>query len=840
MRTRKRSAVVLVVALLLLATALPGAGGEHRLAAAPDQVWLVELSGRPLIEVEQGMRPDQIQQHLAGLGREQEQVRAAARRAGIGFDERHSYRRVFNGLALQLSAADAQKLHALPGVTAVYPSLVFEVPDLGTSLDMIDAPAIDSGYDGSGVLVAVIDTGIDYTHPDLGGCVAIGPGCRVRGGWDFVGDDFDARSPDPQRRIPMPGPDPQDPHGHGTHVAGIIGADGGVRGVAPGVDFLALKVFGRSGSSTADIILASLEMAHALGADVINMSLGASFQWPQYPTSRASDRLVDRGIVVVASAGNSGAYGLYAGGAPALGQKVLSVASVNNTHSLARLFRLPDGTEMGYVPMVYSGPIPTEGVSPTLVHVGMGNDPDDYRDEHGNSRVAGKTALIERGLAPFSDKVSLAMAAGAEVAVIYNNVPGSFAGTLQFPDIDWIPALSISREDGLAILARMEHDAVALTWTDEQRSLPDPTGGQTSSFSSWGPAPDLTLKPDIAAPGGNIRSLEPGGGYRSSSGTSMSAPHVAGAAALMRQAHPRISAAAVQSLLMNTARPYVYATTPFLEPVHRQGAGMVDVLAALHAEVAIKPAKLSLGAVAPGAGVSRPLVIENLTDRPVTWEIVHREAIATSGDGGLYLVAADVSAPSSVSLPAGGVRRINVQIGVPAGLPEGFLLSGYLELRRPAAHAPAAALPYLIFAGDYPDWAAERLLMPGNYDFPWLAELDAEGYFVRHEAMTIRPADGELAWVLVNLGHQARKMRLEVFAADTGRAYGRVWNEDYVRRSADGDDFLALFWDGSDRRGRPVPAGEYVLKLSVQAALGDDNNPDHWREWMSGVVTVQR
>jgi subtilisin family serine protease len=171
-----------------------------------------------------------------------------------------------------------------------------------------DVAQSDLGYTGDGIKVAVMDTGIDYDHPDLGGC--FGDGCRVAYGFDLVGDDFNADSTDPGfNPIPTPDDDPDDCQGHGTHVAGIVGANGAVVGVAPEATLGAYRVFGCEGSTFADIMIAAMEMALADGMDVLNMSIGSTYQWPQYPTAQASDRLVNQGMVVVASIGNSGATG---------------------------------------------------------------------------------------------------------------------------------------------------------------------------------------------------------------------------------------------------------------------------------------------------------------------------------------------------------------------------------------------------------------------------------------------------------------------------------------------------------------------------------------------------
>ena len=199
-----------------------------------------------------------------------------------------------------------------------------------------------------------MDSGLDYTLPEFGSC--FGPTCKVRGGSDLVGDTYnDSQGPAFQ---PVPHPDadplPCDPNfadhaevlgagtsdaGHGTHVAGIAAADGRghageVVGVAPGARLLAYRVFGCNGSTDTDVMIHGMELALADHADVLNMSIGSAFgNWPESPEAVASDNLVDAGVVVVASIGNSGANGgqLWSAGAPGVARKVIGVASFDNT-----------------------------------------------------------------------------------------------------------------------------------------------------------------------------------------------------------------------------------------------------------------------------------------------------------------------------------------------------------------------------------------------------------------------------------------------------------------------------------------------------------------------------
>ncbi|MGH2668933.1 MAG: S8 family serine peptidase, partial [bacterium] len=298
-----------------------------------DSGWFVELSSPPAAEAE----PTDEAAYIGALQDEKRAFRTAARSAGIQFRERRSFDILWNGLAIDVEPRHVLKLSRLPGVTALYPIgttdapepiLAVEppqfTPELFTAITMTHADqAQASGWTGRGIRVAVMDTGIDYNHPDLGG--GFGPGFRVVGGFDFVGDDYTGGSQNIK-----PDPDPMDCGGHGTHVAGILAGNGQVRGVAPEATLRAYRVFGCSGPTSNDVMLAAMESVLADGNQVLNMSIGAAFQWPQHPLARASNNLVNRGVVVVASAGNSGAAGLYSISAPGAGAKVIAAASVDN------------------------------------------------------------------------------------------------------------------------------------------------------------------------------------------------------------------------------------------------------------------------------------------------------------------------------------------------------------------------------------------------------------------------------------------------------------------------------------------------------------------------------
>ncbi len=423
----------------------------------------------------------------------------------------------------------------------------------------------------------------------------------------------------------MPDAIPDDCAGHGTHVSGIIGANDpdGLKGVAPDVTFGAYRVFGCAGSTTGDIMIAAMERALADGMQVLNMSIGSAFQWPQYPTAMAATRLVNKGMVVVASIGNSGANGLYSAGAPGLGEKVIGVASFDNTRVSQAAFSVsPDDKLIGYNLATGAPPAPMAGTLPMAAPTPVIACPvlvaGHYVSPFAPDSLTGQAVLVSRGTCSFYWKALFAQQAGAAAVIIANNAAGQLSPTVDpsggaaftpiaCPSVDFptcpaitIPTVAILQSDGNTIRTRLASGPVDLTWTDQTVSVVNPTGGLISSFSSYGLSPDLALKPDIAAPGGSIWSSYPleKGGYASLGGTSMASPHVAGAVALLLQAKPNLSAQAVRGILQNSADPKMWWGNPglgFLDNVNRQGAGMLDIDDAILATTKITPAKISAG-----------------------------------------------------------------------------------------------------------------------------------------------------------------------------------------------------------------------------------------------------
>ncbi len=866
-----------IAMLVASATMMSHAQSSQPFAVADNErsnSWLVELSSTPSSDGTD----------TAALEREEADFHAAAASAGIRYTESSHFRELWNGLSLRASAGDAARLRSLPGVRAVYPDIKISisqqedqpgnVADLITAVKQTGADIAQSelGLTGRGVRVGVIDTGVDYDHPDLGGC--FGPGCRVAKGFDFVGDAFNADDDVP---IVTPDPDPDDCAGHGTHVAGIVGANGGLKGVAPGVTFHAYRVFGCEGTTTSEIMLAAMERARRDHVDVVNMSIGAALQWPQYPTAVAADRLVRHGIVVVASAGNEASLGLYGSAAPALGKNVISVASFDNTHANLVAFTVsPDNAKFGYAGASGSPAAPQTGSLP-MSKTGTPATLDDACAALPAGSRTGQAVLIRRGTCGFYVKAINAQNAGAAAVILYNNAAGFISATVApVPPATapvTIPVVTITAAQGASLDGRIAAGPVTLTWTDQLDSVPIPTANLISTFSSWGPAPDLSFKPDIGAPGGTIRSTLPleQGGYGPLSGTSMASPHVAGAAALLLEARPHTDPLEVQERMQNTARPQLWSGNPalgFMELVHRQGAGMLRIDDAVLTDTLVTPSALPLGEFEPGSTSTRWLRVSRSDDGhrkgrkhghdddddAVTYTLTHVPALATGAhtfqtgpatDAPIQVFASFATvAFSTPTVTVGGHHghddaAIRVTITPPASA-LAKVFGGYLVL-TPDDDSPILRVPYTGYNGDYQEIPVFTLA-----GFPLLAKLVGSSFVPQPPpGATFTMVGNDVPFVLLHLNHQVANLKMEVFDVATNRSLNFADDEDFIGRNSATNTFFAFAWDGTTTkraggRVRTVPDGTYRIELSILKALGDPRNPAHFERWTSPNITIAR
>ena len=440
---------------------------------------------------------------------------------------------------------------------------------LDKSVPLIGADVPRSkGFEGNGIKIAVIDTGIDYTHQDLFG---FGPDGKVVGGYDFVDNDGQ----------------PMDTNGHGTEVAGIIAADGNLKGVAPKAKLLAYRVSATGEAVSSEFIVSAINRAINDKADIINISLGLNKTNEELDT--AVSKAVKNGIVVVTAAGNSGP-GIQTIGSPAENIDVITVgASYNNiTSSIVSTLEI-EKKQYEVIPMRGTTPL-SESIIGKVVFGDYGRESDLI-----NTNVKNSILLVERGSNVkdekvfFSEKEHNAAQSGAKAIIVYNNEPGIFFGELVHPNSNVnykpsIPALSISRDDGLALKEKLQNETIANLNVFYHPDFVTP-------FSSRGPVSQFYIKPDLVAPGVFVNSTSIGNRYNLTSGTSFAAPHVSGAAAILLERDPDLEPSEVASLLATTSDP---VSNPYggLFPVEIAGSGRINVAKAFSADLIIVPHSL--------------------------------------------------------------------------------------------------------------------------------------------------------------------------------------------------------------------------------------------------------
>jgi subtilisin family serine protease len=575
-------------------------------ATAPVTV-VVQLAGASVAE-QQGnagrkLTRDEKDRAKSRLRNEQDGVRAQIE--GLGGTVLASYQAAYNGIKVRIASRRTKDLAALPGVVAVRP-LQLAHPDNVRGVNMIGAPGVwqSPGLHGEGVKIAIIDTGIDYTHATFGGPgtaaayarahasetmpadpALFGPlAPRVKGGIDLVGDSYDADPSSPTYQpIPHPDPNPLDCNGHGSHVAGTAAGSGVTAagatysgpydsatlsapanfnvgpGVAPKAELYAIRVFGCNGST--DVTVDAIEWAVENDMDVINMSLGSPFGSKDDPSAVASTNAAKAGVIVVASAGNSG-VNQYITGSPAVADGAISVAANDPTPSFpGALIKLPTTTVTainanGY-PLSTAAPYSIKVIRTASGDLSLGCNVADF----GGPLPPKTIAVVNRGTCARVAKAINGQKAGAAAVVMANtsNVFPPFEGKITSnPDTGepydvTIPFLGVRLSDGGTMLAA---DGTASTLA--ATTLTNPGYTRFADFTSGGPrSGDSALKPDVTAPGVSIVSaaLGSGNGASTLSGTSMAAPHVAGVAALTRQAHPDWKVEDIKAAIVQTGQP---------------------------------------------------------------------------------------------------------------------------------------------------------------------------------------------------------------------------------------------------------------------------------------------
>ena len=718
----------------------------------------------------------------------------AAQFPGASAQVEREYDNVLTGFALKAPAGALDAIRRAPGVRAAFLEREGHVND-GATLDSeggLEA-ARNGGQDpanlsaqlmmrtdqvaqkGEGKVIAVIDTGVDTTHQaftsELAGTPPLTPqkvaaltsqlgegktGVYISQKFPFAYDYADGDN-DASPREGGSG-------FHGTHVAGIAAGNADkIVGTAPNAQVIVAKVTRSEDDALLDsALLASLDDMLVLHPDVINLSLG----WTAGMDNEADTvyatvykKLQDAGITVNAAAGNafSTGYGNNSGKGlpyasdpdssvidePATYSSVVAVASVEN--ALIRNAFTVNGKDIGYQrsrgmngeKVAYFSDLPAGTYE--YVDAGFASEEDvaALKEKYPDG-LAGKIALVSRGKMTYQKKVENLYDLHPAGILVYNNVSVGSLIIMNLTTQD-LPAAFISQADGQAMLDAPEHKLSIA----EGQVLPQSSIYEASEFSSWGVSPDLRLKPEIAAPGGNVFSSIPNGAYEQTSGTSMATPQMAGISAIVLQRvqsdplfasmSARQQADVVQNLIMGTARPLTDAaqTTGALYSPRKQGAGLVDALAATTSSVyptVVGAAEQSRPKADLGDGTKGwhfDVTLHNLSGVPATYEL-SSQALSEIVDGGFftehssdwrghgveitYSGAASASAEgATVTVPASGEATVGIDVTpgsefasyVADNTPNGTFLDGFVRFASKTDGQPDLAVPYLGFYGDW-------------------------------------------------------------------------------------------------------------------------------------------
>ncbi|WP_010676931.1 cell wall-binding repeat-containing protein [Bacillus timonensis] len=696
---------------------------------------IVEVEGAPAIEyaTKQGKKFSELSEskkaelHNQALS-VQNAVKSKLTSKKVNMEFKENFTTAFNGFSGIVEYGKIATIEKLDGVVNVTITNEYkrptEKPEMKYSKELVEAQRAwdEYGYNGEGMIVGVIDSGIDPSHKDMiltdGTKAALSkeeveakvadnnlPGKFYTGkvpyGYNYMDKNSEIRDLGPGASM------------HGMHVSGTVGANGdedngGIKGVAPEAQILGLKVFGNDpemGSTWGDIYIKAIDDAIILGVDVINMSLGstASFVNADDPEQQAIARAVENGVVMSISAGNSahlgnGYYNPYASnpdigvvGSPGLSYDSIQVASLDNAYmDMDAVTVSIDGEEAGLLTFMSAGNVHPNDVDTKtfeIVAAGLGG-PTDFD----GIDVAGKYVLIQRGEHSFVDKALNAQNAGAAGVIIYNNTTGYVSMATDNAIV--IPQLFMLMNDGDTLKEQLDAGAkVTVSFEGEKKTAQNPTGGKMSDFTSWGVTPNLDFKPEITAPGGNILSTFNDDQYGTMSGTSMASPHVAGGSALVLQRvqeefaelEGKAKVEMAKKILMNTAKPVrdqgtINTMFEFDNPYspRRQGAGLMQLHAALSTPVVVTEkekgeAKVALKEV--GDKFNFTLEAKNYSDEAVTYDVAANVQTDLSLFGLLGYAANELEAQelvdakvtlnggkSTVKVPANSTATIKVEI----------------------------------------------------------------------------------------------------------------------------------------------------------------------------------
>ncbi|MDU2639517.1 MAG: S8 family serine peptidase, partial [Finegoldia magna] len=751
---------------------------------------IVETSDKAAIEREPNVKSARFSKAVkaseAEVKKTSENIKTKLNKENVKVDKEDEFSAVITGFSAKVKAKDIDKLRKQPGVKKVTTQMKAERPKGGASPNLASAPGMIKAntlwdqydFSGQGMLISIIDTGVDPEHKDM----KLSPDIKskyssedevnkvikengLKGKWYNRKVPYGYNYADESEEIRDSGIGGY----HGMHVAGIVAANGdakneGVKGVAPNAQLLAMKVFSNDALVSTvyeEVWLKAIDDSVKLGADVLNMSLGMGSGYSREgvsPTNEAFNKAKAAGVVCAVAMGNDrvtnwGGEGktnlainpdFGTTGHPAVADPSYAVASMENREMRGRVVEVEGEGQ----PDISAGTAEGENEKTTTemkpyVYVGLGNTEEQYNGQD----VTGKIVLAMRGDGSFNDKAQLAKSLGAKGIIIYNSPEGNNLSFMSGMEDKNFPSVFISNKDGqklIDLLGKNPNQQINIT---PVHSVKNPKGEQMSEFSSWGITPDLRLKPDIAGVGGQIYSTINEDKYTTMSGTSMATPQVAGASALVMQRLYKdgflkrtadgkpdpIQEYLTVLVMMNTATPVkdTEVDEASLYTPKQQGAGLVDLEKAATTHVTVtatggkdtkEDGKLELGEV--GDQFNATFKLKNYSDKAITFTpkyISLRDEVKDGRYTEHSSVAEEKELPQ-VTVKANSEFEYKATIST-KGIDKNQFAQGYVMFESKTN--PTLSVPYTGFKGDWsepqfldnmPDFSDDVNYKPLVYD----------------------------------------------------------------------------------------------------------------------------
>ncbi|KAI8091745.1 peptidase S8/S53 domain-containing protein [Thamnidium elegans] len=741
---------------------------------------------------------------------------------------------------------------------------------------------------GKGIKIGIIDSGVDYTLPALGGC--FGKNCKIAYGHDLVGNDFDGtassikESNDPIDNCPA---NSTSATGHGTFVTGIIAAEDkqyNWNGVAPGATIGMWKVYGCNyPAAPNDIVIKAMEMAYKAKMDVISISLGVSGGWAEDILSVVADRIVSKGVHVITASGNIGTRGIFLTASPASAKNVIAAGSTMNRHVPGYILKLynesKQSIEIAYrtftnTPLVLNKTLPLKSNKKF-------NAQDDACKKLDEDRYNGSIALIHQTNCDPLLQIMHARDAGAKAVLMYTDTTNNATTQVTVLSRAVLPVAFINHDDAKKAF---ESSKVEFTNILVSMTAPASTLDTVSAFSTLGPTNELDLKPELLAIGGDVFSTLPrylqSYGFRS--GTSFSTPYIAGSVALLlSNTQTNLKPDQAKNILMNFANQVTgpisdihYGDSPI-----RQGAGVIDVTRSIAAynNLMVLPAKLSFNDTSH-FNKQQHITIYNQAKTETTFEISHSPSLTVTGYSltnttnktplepiGLFgqndsVATMDFSCDKLV-VPAGESAQVRVRIQPPPIFEKdsNAMYGGYIGIR---SNEYQATVPYFGMIGNMHDLPIlDKSSNPSPaapYTFPAIGYANSSGtlnsnetghFHIQHKESKVVGAP----YVLVRILTGTRLLMIQVLnkrgkivgdvPIDESRTYmmrntllpsdystsfySWNWNGDYVPKD--------VTLSGTNKGFTPklFKSGEYRLKVKGLRVNGNPANNKDWDEWIS-------